>query len=58
MYVFPVPGDAVWYAGDRPHGLAEKHHLQTLRSQQQADHLVLAGVCPQAILKMFVMYTI
>lgn len=27
--ILPV-GDAVWDAGDRPGGLAEKHNLQTL----------------------------
>lgn len=26
-------GDAVWDAGDRPGGLAEKHHLQALCSK-------------------------
>lgn len=36
-------GDAVWHAGDRFRRLAEEHHLQTLRSQQQTDRLVLAG---------------
>lgn len=36
-------GDAVWNAGDRYCRLAEEHHLQTLCSWQQANHLVLAG---------------
>lgn len=36
-------GDAVRDAGDRSGRLAEEHHLQTLRSQQQTDRLVLAG---------------
>lgn len=38
-----VTGDAVWYAGNWPGRLAEKHHLQTLCTQQQTDYLVLAG---------------
>lgn len=36
-------GDALRDAGDRSGRLAEEHHLQTLRSQQQTDRLVLAG---------------
>lgn len=36
-------GDALRNAGDRPCRLAEEHHLQALRSDQQANLLVLAG---------------
>lgn len=45
MFPFCPVGDAVWYAGDRPDGLAKKHNLQALCSKQQADSLVLAGWC-------------
>lgn len=45
MDFFPA-GDAVRDAGDRPGRLAEKHHLQALRSQQQTDRVVLAGKRP------------
>lgn len=44
---FLPAGDAVRDAGDRPGRLAEKHHLQALRSQQQTDRLVLAGKRPE-----------
>jgi len=37
------PGNAVWHAGGRPSGLAEKHSVSSLHQEQQADHLVLAG---------------
>lgn len=42
-YTYVFIGDAVWNAGDRSFRLAEEHNLQTLCSQQQADHVVLAG---------------
>lgn len=42
---FIAVGDAVWDAGDRPGGLAEKCYLQTLCPKQQADSVVLAGLC-------------
>lgn len=41
------PGDAVWHAGGRPSGLAEKHSVPSLHKEQQADHLVLAGTVTQ-----------
>lgn len=41
--IWCVAADAVWDAGDRFGRLAEKHHLQTLHQEQQADPLVLAG---------------
>lgn len=49
------PGDAVWHAGGGPVRLAEEHRVPALHSEQQADHLVLAGKCfyfPRIVLGM------
>lgn len=44
LWMFPpLLVDALWDARDRPGGLAEEHHLQTLHQEQQTDPLVLAG---------------
>lgn len=37
-------GDVVWHAGSGSSGLAEEHGVSSLHTQQQTDHLVLAGV--------------
>ncbi len=34
----------MWHAGGGSAGLAEEHSLSSLHTQQQTDHLVLAGV--------------